>query len=93
MLDEERPDLNATMYIEFAKDNYSKRLDPKHPIVPESRDFPAVSEFNSHDEELIKGAEEKIGYRNFDKSQSKKGNLDFEHKPDKIAQTNFEWVF
>lgn len=93
LLDEERPDLNATMYIEFAKDDYSKRLNPKHPIVPESRDFPAVSEFNSHDEELIKSAEEKIGYRNFDKSQSKNGNLDFEHKPDKIAQTNFEWVY
>lgn len=67
----------------------------EHATIPDVKDFPDVADFfgTAFNADKIKAHEQKLGFREFDASQSEGNNLAFMTKEDRIDATNLNWTY
>lgn len=92
LMDDAYPELQATMYIEFALAAPEAPMGAEHEIIPDAVDFPSVEAFRKKDVTSIKAFETALGLRHYAQEYSSDTSLDFETLEDKVSKTNIRWV-
>lgn len=66
-----------------------------HATIPDVKDFPDVADFfgAAFNADKIKAYEQKLGFREFDPTQSKDNNLAFNTKEDRVDASNIFWTY
>lgn len=89
-----KPELNSILYIEFGKRLPPDPIKTKHPIIPDAKDFPSLTDFATLNADKIKTFESNLGLRLFDsqKFDKDKNKLYFNTSEANIAKSNIEYV-
>ena len=83
---------DTKLLIRFTTDNLPTA---EHATIPDVKDFPDVADFfgTAFNADKIKAYEQKLGFREFDASQSKGNNLAFNTKDESIDASNLFWIY
>lgn len=81
---------DTKLFIRFLTENVPTA---EHATIPDVKDFPDVADFFTFNADKIKAYEQKLGFREFDASQSDAKNLAFNTKEDRIDASNFYWIY
>lgn len=83
---------DTKLFIRFLTENVATA---EHATIPDVKDFPDVADFfgGAINADKIKAYEQKLGFREFDPSQSKDNNFAFNTKDERIDASNFYWVY
>lgn len=83
---------DTKLFIRFLTENVATA---EHATIPDVKDFPDVADFfgGAINADKIKAYEEKLGFREFDASQSKDNNFAFNTKEDRIDASNIFWTY
>ena len=83
---------DTKLLIRFTTDNIPTA---EHATIPDVKDFPDVADFfgGAINADKIKAYEQKLGFREFDASQSKGNNLAFNTKDESIDASNLFWIY
>lgn len=87
-----KPELNSILYIEFGKRLPPDPIKTKHPIIPNAKDFPSLTDFATLNADKIKTFESNLGLRLFDTQKSNENSLYFNTSEANIAKSNIEYV-
>lgn len=83
---------DTQLFIRFLTENVPTAA---HATIPDVKDFPDVADFfgGAINADKIKAYEQKLGFREFDASQSKNNNFAFNTKEDRIDASNIFWTY
>ena len=87
-----KPELNSILYIEFGKRLPPDPIKTKHPIIPNAKDFPSLTDFATLNADKIKAFESNLGLRILDSQKSNENSLYFNTTEANIAKSNIEYV-
>lgn len=90
---EDYPELRAKSYLEFIQERGAQPPYVAHEILPDIKDFPAISDFKAKDADAVKAFEERLALRTLDPDLSEGGNLWYSVKREAEDKTNIDWAY